>query len=129
MPDTPPASDTPESPPPSPPSQQASSNRAVMLILSYLGILALVPLLVEKDDPEVQWHAKQGLVLLGSWIVLHIVLAILYSFPFLGMFLGCAVAPLLWLVILVIHIVAMIKALEGKRFIIPVISDYADKWP
>ena len=128
MQDTPPASDTPESPPPSPPSQQASSNRAVMLILSYLGILALVPLLVEKDDPEVQWHAKQGLVLLGSWIVLHIVLAILYSFPFLGMFLGCAVAPLLWLVILVIHIIAMIKALEGKRFIIPVISDYADKW-
>lgn len=128
MQDTPPASDTPESPSPSPPSQQASSNRAVMLILSYLGILALVPLLVEKDDPEVQWHAKQGLVLLGSWIVLHIVLAILYSFPFLGMFLGCAVAPLLWLVILVIHIVAMIKALEGKRFIIPVISDYADKW-
>ena len=129
MQDTPPASDTPESPPPSPPSQQASSNRSVMLILSYLGILALVPLLVEKDDPEVQWHAKQGLVLLGSWIVLHIVLAILYSFPFPGMFLGCAVAPLLWLVILVIHIVAMIKALEGKRFIIPVISDYADKWP
>ncbi len=128
MQDLPPASDTPESPPPSPPSQQASSNRAVMLILSYLGILALVPLLVEKDDPEVQWHAKQGLVLLGGWIVLHIVLAILYSFPFLGMFLGCAVAPLLWLVILVIHIVAMIKALEGKRFIIPVISDYADKW-
>ncbi len=99
-----------------------------MLILSYLGILALVPLLVEKDDPEVQWHAKQGLVLLGSWIVLHIVLATLYSFPFLGMFLGCAVAPLLWLVILVIHIIAMINALEGKRFIIPVISDYADKW-
>ena len=128
MQDTPPASDTPESPPPSPPSQQESSNRTVMLILSYLGILALVPLLVEKDDPEVQWHAKQGLVLLASWIVLHIVLAILYSFPFLGMFLGCAVAPLLWLVILVIHIIAMIKALEGKRFIIPVISDYADKW-
>jgi len=129
MQDTPPASDTPESPPPSPPSQQASANRTVMLILSYLGILALVPLLVEKDDPEVQWHAKQGLVLLGSWIILHIVLATLYSFPFLGVFLGCAVAPLLWLVILVVHIVAMIKALEGKRLIIPVISDYADKWP
>jgi len=51
MQDTPPASDTPESPPPSPPSQQESANRTVMLILSYLGILALVPLLVEKDDP------------------------------------------------------------------------------
>ncbi len=128
MQDTPPASDTPESPPPSPPSQQESSNRTVMLILSYLGILALVPLLVEKDDPEVQWHAKHGLVLLVSWIVLFIVLAILSSFPFVGMFLGCAVAPLMWLVILVIHIVAMIKALKGERLIIPVISDYADKW-
>ncbi|MCH7804190.1 MAG: DUF4870 domain-containing protein [Acidobacteria bacterium] len=128
MQDTPPASDTPESPPPSPPSQQESSNRTVMLILSYLGILALVPLLVEKDDPEVQWHAKHGLVLLVSWIVLFIALAILSSFPFVGMFLGCAVAPLLWLVILFIHIVAMIKALKGERLIIPVISDYADKW-
>ena len=128
MQDTPPASDTPESPPPSLPSQQESSNRTVMLILSYLGILALVPLLVEKDDSEVQWHAKHGLVLLVTWIVLHIILAILSSFPFLGMFLGCAVAPLLWLVILVIHIVGMIKALKGERLIIPVISDYADKW-
>jgi len=102
MQDTPPAPDTPESPPPSPPSQQESSNRTIMLILSYLGILALIPLLVEKDDPEVQWHAKHGLVLTVGWIVLSIALAILSSFPYIGMFLGCAVAPLLWLVILVI---------------------------
>ncbi len=99
-----------------------------MLILSYLGILALIPLLVEKDDPEVQWHAKHGLVLMVSWIVLSIALAILTSFPYVGMFLGCAVGPLLWLVILVIQIVAMLKALKGERLIIPMISDYADKW-
>jgi len=99
-----------------------------MLILSYLGILALIPLLVEKDDPEVQWHAKHGLVLTVGWIVLFIALAILTSFPFVGVFLGCAVGPLLSLVILVVHIVGMIKALKGERLIIPVISDYADKW-
>ena len=128
MQDTPPAPDTPESPPPSPPSQQESSNRTIMLILSYLGILALIPLLVEKDDPEVQWHAKHGLVLTVGWIVLSITLAILSSFPYIGMFLGCAVAPLLWLAILVIQIVAMLKALKGERLIIPMISDYADKW-
>ncbi len=125
MQDTPPAPDTPESPPPS---QEESSNRTIMLILSYLGILALIPLLVEKDDPEVQWHAKHGLVLTVGWIVLSITLAILSSFPYIGMFLGCAVAPLLWLAILVIQIVAMLKALKGERLIIPMISDYADKW-
>ncbi len=128
MQDTPPASDTPESPPPSPPSQQESSNRTIMLILSYLGILALIPLLVEKEDADIQWHAKHGLVQMVGWIVLSIVLAFLSSFPYIGMFLGCAVAPLLWLVILAIQIVAMLKALKGERLIIPVISEYADKW-
>ena len=40
-----------------------SSDRTIMLVLSYLGILALIPLLMKKDDPEVQWHAKNGLAL------------------------------------------------------------------
>jgi hypothetical protein len=34
-----------------------------MIVLAYLWLLALIPLLVEKDDREVQWHAKHGLVL------------------------------------------------------------------
>ena len=40
-----------------------SSNRNVMIVLSYLWLLALIPLVVEKEDQEVQWHAKHGLVL------------------------------------------------------------------
>ena len=55
-----------------------SSNRNVMIVLSYLWLLALVPLLTEKDDKEVQWHAKHGLVLMVAelfiWIVFSIVL-------------------------------------------------------
>ena len=31
-----------------------SSNRNIMIVLSYLWLLALVPLLTEKDDKEVQ---------------------------------------------------------------------------
>jgi hypothetical protein len=41
-----------------------SSNRSVMIVVSYLWLLALIPLIVEKNDREVQWHAKHGLVLL-----------------------------------------------------------------
>src|SRR3954470_16220785 len=47
---------TPPDPPP---------NRAAMLVLGYLWPLAVVPLLVARDDAEVQWHAKHGLVLMG----------------------------------------------------------------
>jgi hypothetical protein len=38
-----------------------SSNRNVMILLSYLCLLALIPLVVEKDDKEVKWHANHVL--------------------------------------------------------------------
>ena len=47
----------------------ASPNRGVMIVLAYLWLLALIPLLVEKQDPEVQWHAKHGLVLMIAELV------------------------------------------------------------
>ena len=66
-----PAADgSPAAPPPQPPptpdgsSAPPGDNRAIWIVLSYLGLLALIPLLVERDDQEVQWHAKHGLVLL-----------------------------------------------------------------
>ena len=115
-------------PPNQPPSGNVSPNRTIMLILSYLGILAIIPLLVEKDDPEVQWHAKHGIVLVAAWIVLSIGLFILSALPFVGPFLGCAVVPLLWVVVLVVHILCIIKALNGERFRVPFITDFADQW-
>ena len=60
------------------PGSAPSSNRNVMIVLSYLWLLALVPLLTEKDDKEVQWHAKHGLVLMVAelflWIAISVVL-------------------------------------------------------
>jgi hypothetical protein len=43
-------------------SKDAEDNR-VMAAIGYLGILFLVPLLVKKDSPFAQFHAKQGLAL------------------------------------------------------------------
>src|SRR4026207_1023360 len=48
----------------------ASPTRGVMIVLAYLWLLALVPLLVERRDPEVQWHAKHGLVLMIAELIL-----------------------------------------------------------
>ncbi len=128
MQDIPPAPDAQETPPPSPPSQQPSPNRVPMLLLAYLGIFALIPLLVEKEDSEVQWHAKHGLVLLLSWIVLGMIVAFLYLMPIVGWILAWVVYSLMWVMIFIVHVVAIIKALKGERLIIPGISDYADRW-
>lgn len=106
-----------------------SSNRNVMIVLSYLWLLALIPLVVEKEDREVQWHAKHGLVLavaeLVFWVAFQIVMFML------GSFLGCLVAifaPLIGLGFLILHIAAIVKGINGSRLIVPGLSQYADKF-
>ena len=49
------------------------------IVLAYLGPLALIPFLVEKEDQEVQWHAKHGLVLTGAAIVLSLIVGVISS--------------------------------------------------
>ncbi len=130
-PQTPPpqAPPPPQGPPPyeAPPSGQ-SPNRTIMLVLSYLGILALIPLLVEKEDAEVQWHAKHGIILLAAWIVVWIALIIISMVPVVGTVIGCLLSVVLPLGILVVHIICIVKALNGEKFRLPFISDFADQW-
>jgi uncharacterized membrane protein len=117
----------PYNPPPPPAGSGAKQQNAMMIVLAYLWIRALVPLLVEKEDKEVQWHAKHGIVLLAAEIVAWILIAILTSLPVLGV-IGCAIYPLLWVVFLVIHVLCIVKGLKGERFIIPGLSQYADRF-
>ncbi|HEX6203477.1 MAG TPA: hypothetical protein VF100_10760 [Thermoanaerobaculia bacterium] len=101
-----------------------------MIVLSYLGLLALIPLLVEKDDREVQWHAKHGLVLFVAEMVLFFVLWIPSAIIDIGC-LGCATMSaysLLGLAVLVLHVMAIVKGLNGQRLIVPGISQYADRF-
>lgn len=116
-------------PPPIPTGSGAqSSNRGVMIVLSYLWLLALVPLLVEKDDKEVQWHAKHGLVLVVAEIVFWIAVSIVQVA--LGSILGCIVGFLglfVWVAIVILHVLAMVKGVNGGRLIIPGVSQYADR--
>jgi uncharacterized membrane protein len=133
---------TPEAPPPDPPTADPpapspqpestggggeSSNRTLMIVLSYLGLLALIPLLMEKEDQEVQWHAKHGLVLFGFWVVLGVVLSVLSAVPVLGC-LSLLVTALLPLAALVVHIICIVKGINGDRFLIPGISEFANKF-
>ena len=114
----------PPPPPPPPPPAPVSSNRSVMLVLSYLGILALIPLLTEKEDREVQWNAKNGLVFLVTYLVLTVGL---FMASFVVGVVGMLQIPL-WLGYLVLIILGITNAMNGKRFVIPGLSDFADKF-
>jgi len=103
-----------------------------MIVLSYLGLLALIPLLVEKDDKEVQWHAKHGLVL--AVVEVAVIIGLIVIGGILGAVsvgLGCIfnlLLPVFMLAILVVHILAIVKGLNGQRLLIPGISEYADRF-
>jgi uncharacterized membrane protein len=126
----PPPSYTPPPPPAGTPPGAVSPNRGLMIVLSYLWLLALIPFLVEKNDPEVQWHAKNGLVLtvaeVLAWIVVSII-GMLTAFAHLGCT-GCLLNSVVFVVFLVLRIMGIVKGTSGQRFIVPGISQYADRF-
>ena len=119
-----------QSPGAPPPPGGESPNRGIMIVLSYLGLLALIPLLVEKDDREVQWHAKHGLVLTAFWFIVWVAIAILgFAVSFLDIgCTGCVLQSVLLIVMLVVHVMAIVKGLNGQRLILPGISQFADRF-
>ena len=130
----PPPPPPPAEPPPQEPAARevVSENRNVMIVLSYLWLLALIPLLVEKDDREVQWHAKHGLVLTVVEVVVMIGLQVVVMI--LGAIsggLGCVftlLIPVFMLAILIVHVLCIVKGINGQRFLIPGVSEFADKF-
>src|SRR6187401_1235165 len=100
--------------PPPPPAAADSGNRTLMLVLAYLFPLSLIPLLTEKEDKEVQWHAKHGIVLAVAFAILWVAAIVLSQIPFLA----C----------LVVTIMSIVKATQGQRFLIPGVSDFANKF-
>ena len=116
-------------PPPPPGGVSPSSDRTLMVVLSYLGLLALIPYLTKKDDAEIHWHAKNGVGLLILDVVVWVVfMVITWVMP--SDLLGCGVGMIqcvVWIGILVLHIYCIIQAVGGKRPRIPVVTDFAEK--
>ncbi len=99
------------------PSQVDLPDDRFIAAIGYLGILCLVPLLLKKDSVFAQHHGKQGLVLLIAWIILWVGNVI----PVLG--------QIVWalgsIVLVILVILGMINALQGKMWDLPVLGGYA----
>jgi uncharacterized membrane protein len=76
--------------------------------LSYLGLLLLIPLLVKPENTFCKHHAKQGIVLLGLWIV------VLILSPFITV-----LDSLAFLAIAVIAIIGIVQSLSGNYWKAP----------
>ena len=103
-----------------------------MIALAYLWPLALVPLFLDKQDSEVQWHARHGIVLMAAELIVLFAYIMLTSIVSLATFgLGCVLSLFLvfgWIGVLALHIVAIVKGINGQRLIVPGVSEYASRF-
>lgn len=83
--------------------------------LSYVSILAVIMLVIKKDDAFVQFHAKQGVVIF--------VFSLLSMVPVIGW----ALAPIIGLVAIIASILGFIKAYQGEKYEMPLVSELAKK--
>ena len=91
----------------------------LMGILSYIGVLCLIPLLTKKDNEFVFFHAKQGLVL----FIAEVITALVAAIPFLGW----VIAPLASLLWIILSIIGIINVLGDKTKELPILGKYASK--
>ena len=90
-------------------------------LLCYLGwwITGIIFLLIEKDNKFVRFHAVQSIATFG---VLCVALFILAWIPFVGWVL----APLLWLLGIILWIVLMYKAYQEEEWKVPIAGKFAE---
>lgn len=110
------------------PNQSGLSDNAAGGLAYVTFIPALIFLLVEpfNKNPYVRVHSWQSIFLTIAWIAADVVLIILGHIPFIGL-INLILWPLVALGFLILWIIALINAFNGKRFKLPILGDLAEK--
>jgi uncharacterized membrane protein len=98
---------------------RAAVEDKLLLVLCYLGLLAVIPYLVARAPGLLRFHARQGLAL-G---LIGVICAGVALVPFIG-FLGHLGLAL----VMVLSILGIVKALKGESWRVPVAADLADRF-
>jgi len=120
----------------------------VAALLGYIiWVIALISIIMEKENRFVRFHAIQALLYDAAFVVLYIVLAIVQVLV-MALSVGAAAAAgdaggaiglILWLISLLIWMVvplimliglifAAVKAFQGQMYKLPIVGNMAEKW-
>ncbi|AKM85030.1 TPA: hypothetical protein DHW58_00955 [Patescibacteria group bacterium] len=102
----------------------------VFAALSYISILFVVPLILKHDNDDIYFHAKQGMVLFLSEVVVWFVLFMLESFivallPRISFSITSWLGALAWLLFVGLSIAGVYNAIRGKRWEMPILGKIA----
>lgn len=91
--------------------------RHLQAVLAYIPLLVLVPWLTRRDDPFINFHVRQGLLLLAGFIISAIMAAW-----------NGAAGSFLFLLLLLADVAALTMALQGRQWKIPLLGAIAGKF-
>ena len=100
--------------------------RLKALILCYAGPWAFVPYLRNREDGELLWNARQGVLLAFIECVVSLALIIMGFFPLFGPLSVRFVLPLWLLWCLGMSVASILQATNGRRHKIPVIHQFVE---
>ena len=93
-------------------------NVAGFLCYLFGFITGIVFLVVEKESKFVKFHAMQSTI---TFLGIFVILVIFGWVPIIGL--------LIWIFSLILWLVLMIKALQGKRYSLPIVGKIAEGKP
>jgi uncharacterized membrane protein len=122
---------TPQTPPtytPPPPGNEQDDiqRNKTMAMIAY--VIFFIPLLTDaKNSPFARYHANQGLILLICSVILSIILSIISSMLVFSLSLGLIgfiglLSTIIWIATIVLVIIGIMNANNGKMVPLPVIG-------
>ncbi len=90
-------------------------NVAGFLCYLFGFITGIVFLMVEKESRFVKFHAMQSTI---TFLGLFVIILLFGGIPFIG--------ALIFIFTLILWLVMMIKALQGKRYLLPIVGKMAE---
>lgn len=106
-------------------------NIASLLCYICMPITSIVFLVIEKEDPDVKFHAWQSTIFGIAYIVVLVALQIFaallgYIIGVLGAIIGILI-PIVAIAAFILWIICLVKAYQGERWKIPYIGEFAAK--
>jgi len=96
------------------------------LILCYAGPWAFLPYLHAREDEELHWHARQGVLLAFTEVVVALALLFLGLFPIFGYVAVRLLLPFWLLWCLVMSAASVLQGTKGKKHRIPILHQFVE---
>jgi uncharacterized membrane protein len=104
-------------------SDNAASGLAYLTFIPAIIFLVVPPY---NQNATIRFHSWQSIFLAVGWFAVWVVLVILGMIPFVN-FIDVILFPVVGIGFLILWILCLVNAFQGKRFKLPVIGDLAAK--